>query len=219
METHSIVHNADCLAAMKEYPENYFQLCIADPPYGINAANFNMGSRKTVRPDKKQWDIKPPDQSYFKEMFRISQNQIFFGGNYFDLPPTRCFIIWDKGETMYGRSFAECEMAWTSFDASARMFKLSPNQLNRIHTCEKPIALYKWILQNYAKQGDRIIDPFLGSGSSRIAAYDLGFDFTGYELDTDYFEAQERRFAEYIKQPKLFEPIQQIEKQEGLFSL
>jgi site-specific DNA-methyltransferase (adenine-specific) len=223
----SEVFNQDCLEAMRAMPDKCFDLAIVDPPYGIDIANMNMGLGTSPRCPKaynrnwmpKDWDGSAPSEHYFNELFRVSDNQIIFGGNYFILPPTRSFIIWDKAEGLYGRSFAECEFVWTSFDMSARMFKLQPNQLERIHPTQKPVAIYKWLLTNYAKDGDTILDTHLGSGSSRIAAYDLGFDFTGYELDKDYFEAQEQRFANHIKQPTLFEPEKtvQVIKQPTLF--
>lgn len=130
------LYNCCCMEGMAQFPDNYFELAIVDPPYGINMAQMHMGSRKTSLPDKsKRWDDETPDDAYFCELRRVSRNQIIWGGNYFPLPPTRCFVVWDKGETMYGRSFAECEAAWTSFDASARIFKRSPNNIARIHPC------------------------------------------------------------------------------------
>lgn len=115
--------NEDCMDVMARYPDKYFDLAIVDPPYGIGVNAMNMGSRKTVMPDKRKWDESIPNEEYFLELKRISVHQIIWGGNYFNLPPTRCFLIWDKGEMMYNRSFADCEMAWTSFDKSARMYK------------------------------------------------------------------------------------------------
>lgn len=194
----------DCMEGMREYPDKFFDLAIVDPPYGIGVNQMNMGGRKTVRPDKRNWDATPPDAPYFEELRRVSQEQIIWGGNYFDLPPSKCFIIWDKGETMYERDFAECEQAWASFDKPARMFKKNPNQPERFHPTQKPVQLYKWLLKHYAKTGYKILDTHLGSGSSRIAAYDLGFDFTGYEIDEDYFSAQEKRFKQHISQLTLF---------------
>lgn len=200
----SEVRNIDCMIGMKEYPDKYFDLAIVDPPYGFGV-NMNMGRRKgkAKKHEDKQWDIAPDDQ-YFNELFRVSKDQIIWGGNYFDLSPNKCFIIWDKGESIYERDFAECEYAWASFDQSSRIFKKNPNQLDRIHPTQKPVALYKWLLKNYAKPGDKILDTHLGSGSSRIAAYEMGFDFTGYEIDKDYFEAQEKRYKQHTAQTKLF---------------
>ena len=144
---------------------------------------------------KKNWDSEIPGKEYFEELFRVSKNQIIWGGNYFGLPPTRCFLVWDKGEGFYNRTFAECELAWTSFDLNTVKFKHDPlakgDYKGKIHPTQKPVQLYKWLLQNYAKAGDKILDTHLGSGSSRIAAHKLGFEFVGCELDKDYFEAQE----------------------------
>ena len=153
------------------------------------------------------WDDAPPPKEYFDELFRVSENQIIFGGNYFNLPPTRCIICWDKCQPW--ENFSQWEMVWTSFDKPAALFRYSntggANAERKIHPTQKPIALYRWIFSHYAKQGDRILDTHLGSGSSRIAAYDAGLDFTGYELDKAYFDAQETRFAEYTAQQSLFD--------------
>jgi site-specific DNA-methyltransferase (adenine-specific) len=199
----SEVFNTDCMLGMAEYPDKYFDLAIVDPPYGIGVNQMNMGGRKTIRPDDRTWDSKTPDTPYFIELMRVSKNQIIWGGNYFDLPQSKCFIIWDKGETMYERDFAECEQAWASFDKPARMFKKNPNQPERIHPTQKPVQLYRWLLKNYAQPGNKILDTHLGSGSSRIAAFDMGYDFTGFEIDKDYFEAQEKRFKQHTSQLKL----------------
>ena len=197
----------DCMEAMVQMPDKAFDLAIVDPPYGIDLANMNMGIGKSKRASKienrnwkpKNWDNYTPDQSYFMELFRISHNQIIWGGNYFHLPPNKYFVVWDKGEGLYGRSFSECEYAWSSI-GSTRIFKHQPVQKQRIHPTQKPIKLYEWLLKNYAKDGWTILDTHLGSGSSRIAADKMGFDFVGYELDTEYFEAQEKRFAQYKSQ-------------------
>ena len=163
-------------------------------------------------------DLNAPEQSYFDELFRISKNQIIWGANHFisRMPfDSSCWIVWDKDNG--ATDFADCELAWTSFDTAVRKFKFKwqgmlqqdmKNKESRIHPTQKPIALYKWLLTNYAKQGDKILDTHLGSGSSRIAAYDLGFDFTGFELDKEYFEAQEKRFQNHIAQGQLFTPQQ-----------
>lgn len=190
----SEVYNMDCMEYMKGIPNKFFDLAVVDPPYGISVTKMNMGGRNTIKPNlNKNWDSAIPDDKYFKELFRVSVRQIIWGGNYFDLPASRYFAIWDKGESMYGRDFAECELAWVS-SGGTRIFKKSPNQLDRIHPTQKPISLYAWIFQHYAKTGDKILDTHLGSGSSRIAAYKLGFDFYGTEIDKEYFEAQEQRF-------------------------
>ena len=198
---------------MREMPDKAFDLAIVDPEYGANfqgpCGRFERyGSLQSV-------NSKPPTDEYFQQLFRVSANQIIWGGNYFNLGHTRGFVIWDKLQPE-GVSFASCEFAWSSFERSARTFYQRPQGEIRIHPTQKPTELYKWLLTNYAKEGDKILDTHLGSGSSRIAAYDLGFDFVGYELDPDYFAAQEKRFADHIAQPKLFEPPA-IETQEALW--
>lgn len=200
----SEVFNMDCMIGMKQFPDKYFDLAIVDPPYGFGV-NMNMGLRKGKKKKhvNKDWDNSAPDSVYFEELFRVSKNQIIWGANYFTLPTNKCFVVWDKGETMYDRDFAEAEYAWASFDESSRIFKMNPNQLDRIHPTQKPIKLYKWLLSNYAKTGDKILDTHLGSQSSRIAAYDMGFDFTGYELDPDYFADGCKRFEQFKSQLKL----------------
>ena len=197
----SEVYNMDCIAGMREYPDKYFDLAIVDPPYGIGLSKNPFRQKQ----EKKNWDLSIPEMEYFIELFRVSKEQIIWGGNYFDLPPTRCFIVWDKGEGMQDRSFSECEYAWTSFDESARIKRFNPVQPFRIHPTQKPVSLYEWLLTHYAKQGDKILDTHLGSGSSRIAAYNLGFDFVGCEIDEDYFDAQEKRFAAHAAQTSLFD--------------
>lgn len=200
----SIALNIDCMEYIATLPDNAFDLAIVDPPYGINVTKMNMGGRSTAKPDKsKTWDCGTPSQEYFSELFRVSKNQIIWGGNYFHLPCSQYFAIWDKGETMYGRDFAECEYAWIR-KGGTRIYKLSPNQIDRIHPTQKPVALYEWLLTNYAHDGDRILDTHLGSGSSRIAAYNLGFDFVGCEIDKEYFDKQEERFARHTAQTSLF---------------
>jgi site-specific DNA-methyltransferase (adenine-specific) len=203
-EPKSIAINADNMEVMESYPSKYFDLAIVDPPYGIDITSECMGGRKTIKPDStKSWDKSTPTDDYFKHLFRVSKNQIIWGGNYFKLPNSRYFAIWDKGETMYGRDFAEAEYAWV-YSGGTRICKINPNQNDRIHPTQKPIALYTSLLNRYAKQGDKILDTHLGSGSSRIACHKLGFDFVGIELDKDYFDAQEKRFKEYSCQMNLF---------------
>jgi site-specific DNA-methyltransferase (adenine-specific) len=204
----SEVYNMDCIEGMKQYPDKYFELAIVDPPYGIIQSGGQKGgiSKKYKNRAYKngiidKWDIKP-NKEYFDELFRISTNQIIWGGNYFDLPPTRCIIFWDKVQPF--KTYSKGELAWTSFTKPANLFRLDNRTGNKIHPTQKPIKLYKWLLENYAKEGDKILDTHLGSGSSRIACYEMGYDFVGYELDIDYFEAQEKRFNEFKMQKKLF---------------
>lgn len=198
----SEVYNLDCMKSMSKYPDKYFELAIVDPPYGINRNKMNMGN-SIFNKDNKKWDNEIPNDEYFEQLFRISKNQIIWGGNYFNLPQSQYFAIWDKGETMYNRDFAECEYAWVSYGGT-RIIKINPNQLDRIHPTQKPIKLYKWLLDKYAKKGDKILDTHVGSGSSRIAAFDYNFDFVGFELDKEYFDNQEKRFIEHKMQIKLF---------------
>lgn len=201
------VYNKDCMEVMKDYEDNYFDLAIVDPPYGIDVTKMNMGSRKTVKPDKnKDWDNCIPDENYFNELFRVSKNQIIWGGNYFKLDPARCWVIWDKGEAMYGRDFAEGEMAWTNFDKVVRFFKLSAMQLDRFHPTQKPVKLYSWLLQNYSSPEYKILDTHLGSGSHAIAWHYIqkGGEFVGCELDEDYFNLFLKRYKKETAQLTLF---------------
>ena len=150
------------------------------------------------------WDV-APEKEYFDELFRISRNQIIWGGNYFALPPTRCFLIWEKTNVPQDFTMAMGEYAWTSFNGNAKIFSFSAvGQVGRFHPTQKPPELYAWIFKNYAKPGYKILDTHLGSGSSRIAAWDAGLDFTGYEIDEEYFRLQEERFAKHTAQQNLF---------------
>ena len=196
----SEVYNTDCVAGMREYPDKYFDLAIVDPPYGIGiSANPVRQKHK-----KKNWDNKTPTSEYFEELFRVSKNQIIWGGNYFNLPKTQGFFIWDKKQP-HNFSLAMVEYAWSSIQKPAKMWSLSvQKEQNKIHPTQKPIELYEWLILNNAKKGDKILDTHLGSGSSRIAAYRNGFDFVGFEIDKDYFEAQEKRFKTELMQPRLF---------------
>lgn len=204
----SEVYNEDCMIGMRRFPDKFFDLAIVDPPYGIDIAN----SPRIVT-DKgkkgKNWDV-APGQEYFEELFRVSKNQIIWGGNYFKLRPTKGFIFWYKRQP--APSFADGEFAWTSFDRPAKCFDYrfygniegSGRAEKKLHPTQKPIALYKWLLHNYSKQGDKILDTHMGSQSSRIAAWDMGFDYWGFELDSEYFENGNQRFANFITQQKLF---------------
>lgn len=198
------IYNCDCMELLKQTPDNYYSLALVDPPYGINVTNECMGGRKTIKRDKnKTWDNSIPSKEYFIELFRVSKNQIIWGGNYFELPLSRYFAIWDKGETMYGRDFAECEYAFVS-TGGTRIYKKNPNQADRIHPTQKPVALYKWLLDKYAKEGDKILDTHLGSMSIAIACHDYGFELTGCELDVDYYDAGVKRVINHISQIKMF---------------
>jgi site-specific DNA-methyltransferase (adenine-specific) len=214
----SEVYNMDCMEGMAKYPDKYFDLAIVDPPYGINADLKNNGvngknhlknSKAKINNYKTGWDSNIPDDNYFNELYRVSNKQIIWGGNYFNL--FGGFLYWHKNVTM--PTYSTGELAWLSWLNKIDFVEITwhgmlqqdmKNKEARIHPTQKPIKLYKWLLTNYAKQGDKILDTHLGSGSSRIAAYDMGFDFVGFELDEDYFDAQEKRFNDFKQQLKLF---------------
>ena len=199
-------YNMDCLIGMKEIPDKYFELAIVDPPYGINAGKMTMGSGKHKFKKDKSWDEQIPSDEYFKELFRISQNQIIWGGNYFtnSLLPTKHWIVWDKLNP--NLSFAEGELAWVNIGNLVRIFKYYSAQVEnggKIHPTQKPVALYKWLLSNYAKPGDKILDTHVGSASSLIACYDLGFEYLGFELDADYYKMATERLDKHKSQLNL----------------
>ena len=196
------ITNEDNMAMMARYVDKHFDLAIVDPPYGIDRNGMDMGN-SVFNKDNKKWDKKVPDHLYFTELFRISKNQIIWGGNYFILPPSQYFVVWDKGETMYNRDFAEIELAWVKFGGT-RIFKKGPNQPGRIHPTQKPVDLYKWCLKKYAKEGNKILDTHLGSGSIAIACHDYGYDLTACELDKEYYEAAMKRINGHLAQQKLF---------------
>lgn len=204
----SELYNMDCIAGMKHYPDKYFDLAIVDPPYGIGMDGGNVGYKGYNNFVKKNWDKETPTAEYFLELWRVSKNRIIWGGNYFDLPATRCYLVWDKGEGFYNRTYAECELAWTSFDKNTVKIKRDPlakgDYKGKIHPTQKPTHLYNWILQNYAEKGYKILDTHVGSGSSRIACYLNGFDFVGFEIDSDYCKSSEKRFRAEISQQRLF---------------
>ena len=199
----SEVYLEDCVKALKRYADNHFDLAIVDPPYGLE--RFKKGGSHVNKhgSEKGQWNNEKPTKEYFNELFRVSKNQIIWGGNYFNLPPTRCFIVWDKiiSEDF---SLAMAELAWTSFDKLAKIYKLQVPKNGKIHPTQKPVKLYDWLLYNYAKPNDFILDTHLGSGSSRIAAYKGGFNFVGFEIDKEYYEKQEKRFNDFKSQLRLF---------------
>lgn len=198
------LYNMDCMEGMKQFPDKYFELAIVDPPYGIGekfkgGATGKMNFNEIVNKD---WD-KAPSKAYFDELFRVSRNQIILGGNYFNLPPTRCLIVWDK-QISEDFSLAMLEMAWTSFDKLAKIFRYSNPKGDKIHPTQKPIKLYKWLLTNYAKQGDKILDTHVGSASSLIACHNYGFEYIGFEIDKDYYEAATRRLEAVKAQVSMF---------------
>lgn len=217
----NIVHLADCMDFMLQMPDKSVDLCIVDPPYGIGVdgeniiANPSDKNNKDIMIRKHEWDKSIPDIEYFNELRRISQKQIIWGGNYFlDISGyCKAPIIWDK---LNGNSFyADGEMAWTSAGLPRNLkifrhqwcgaFKASERGIKRIHPTQKPVALYKWLLKNYAKPGQTIFDSHVGSGSIRIACHDIGFDFEGCENDPTYYEAQEKRYQIHAAQGRLFD--------------
>ena len=203
------VYNMDCMEYMKDLPDNHFELSIVDPPYGIEASHKkSRNGTSSSNLYNKEWDSNPIDEEYFIQLFRVSKNQIIWGGNYFRLPPTRGFIIWDKCTGK--NSYADCELAWTSFDRVAKIFKKAwlPGCFvgidERIHPTQKPVKLYEWILKNYANEGDKILDTHLGSGSSAIACHNYVYEFVGLELDEDYFNDMVKRFKQVTAQTDIF---------------
>lgn len=201
------LYNCDCMDGMKQFPDKYFELAIVDPPYGINI-NMNMGRKKGRRKEHedKKWDMSAPTKEYFEELVRISKNQIIWGGNYFQLPITKSWIFWDKAVPK-GVTFADGELAWTSFDKTLIKADIPYSGFigseGKIHPTQKPVKLYEWLLSNYAKEGDKILDTHVGSASSLIACYNLGFDYMGFELDKDYYEAATKRLEAVKSQVRL----------------
>ena len=212
------LYNADNMEVMKTFKDKQFNLAIIDPPYGIgedgskNHTRGKLAAPKNYKPYSGN-DKEPPPADYFKELFRISKNQIVWGANHFisRIPyDSSCWIVWDKDNT---GDFADCELAWTSFNTAVRKFKWTwngmlqqnmKNKQKRIHPNEKPIQLYKWLLQNYAKEGDTILDTHFGSLSIGIACHDLKFDLTAIEMDADYYEQAKQRLIYHQRQLTLF---------------
>ena len=223
----NVAFNEDCMEGMKRYPDKYFDLAVVDPPYGndneYNSHNGRFGGHfdkydlgTTIKIDRtgrtwakkyqaeiKSWDV-TPDESYFMELARVSKNQIIFGGNYFDLPPTRCFIVWHKTDIPINFTMSNCEYAWTSFNKNAKFFECATNgRGERFHPTQKPIELYRWVFKEFAKDGDKILDTHMGSGSSRIAAYDMNLDYVGMEIYKPYFDKAEDRYQLYTSELRM----------------
>ena len=210
-------YNEDCMVGMARYPDKYFDLAIVDPPYGQfnDDKRGHQGGGHAKRYGYGKWDI-APNEDYFKELFRVSKNQIIWGGKYFTLPPTRCFVVWRKLTISEGFTMAMCEYAWSSFNQNSKWIEIAPQNPNRFHPTQKPVALYKWLLKNYAKQGDKILDTHVGSASSLIACHDMGFDAVGFELDADYYKASKQRLEDFMRQPTLDEAIYAPYEQIGI---
>jgi len=188
------------MVLMARYPDNYFDLSIVDPPYGMKKSSLNGAGKLKNRVLNKMdtsWDVSPTKE-YFNELFRVSKNQIVWGGNNFELPVSRGFIIWDKKQFM--PTFSRCEYAWISMYKPSKIFAYDNSSKTKIHPTQKPVALYKWLLHNYAKPGDKILDTHLGSGSIAIACHDLGFDLVACELDKDYYNAAVKRLKQHQSQ-------------------
>ena len=209
------ITNEDNMQLMSRYPDNYFDLAIVDPPYGIGEASAKIHTRHHSQKKYtiKDWDNEPPNEEYFSELIRVSKNQIVWGANHFIERINKnssCWIVWDKDG--FGDQ-ADCEIAWTSFKTAVRKFKYTWNGFRqqdmknkevRFHPTQKPVALYKWLLDKYAKDGDKILDTHLGSGSIAIACHDYGFELTACELDTEYYEKAVQRIKNHVSQQKLF---------------
>tara|TARA_R100001163_G_scaffold21389_1_gene18256 strand:+ start:285 stop:905 length:621 start_codon:yes stop_codon:yes gene_type:complete len=203
------LRNCDCMKYLATCEDNAFELAIVDPPYGIGMSGGNVGYKGNNNLERKNWDEKTPDRQYFEELQRVAKNQIIFGANYFEsIWPTRGFVVWDKGAGFKGRTYAEAELAYTSFNKNAKIFKYDPlcngDYKNKIHPTQKPVKLYEWLLMNYAKDGDRILDTHLGSSSIALACHNLGFDFVGCELDEDYYNAALKRLEQHQAQQRMF---------------
>jgi site-specific DNA-methyltransferase (adenine-specific) len=200
------ITNEDNMELMKRYPDNYFDLAIVDPPYGINAGKMTMGSGKHKFKQGKDWDSAIPNEDYFNELKRVSKNQIIWGGNYFPLPLNNNWIIWDKLNP--NLSFSEAELAWCSINKNVRVFKrysaMEDEDGKKQHPTQKPIALYKYCLEKYANKGEKILDTHLGSGSIAIACHDYGFELTACELDKEYYDKAIQRIKNHTNQQKLF---------------
>ena len=216
-------YNMDCMDGMAQFPDKFFELAIVDPPYGINLKGANVIKNKSDSNTvfNTEWDKSIPDKAYFEELMRVSKEQIIWGGNYFlnHLGYCKAPIIWDKlnGDSLY----ADGEMAWTSKGLPKNLkiwkhqwcgaFKDSERGAEKIHPTQKPVALYEWLLHNYAKQGDKILDTHVGSASSLIACHNLGFQYVGFELDKEYYEQSLKRLETVKKQVSILDVIEKKE--------
>lgn len=220
----------DCMDGMKAIPDKYFDLAIVDPPYGIGATRFNNGAGlkdhaqgstalkarqnrfhgagklhdRVLNRSNLDWDNEPPKHEYFEELFRVSRNQIIWGGNYFDLPPTRGIVVWDKKQPW--ENFSQVEYAWTSFDAPAALFSYrSTNEKNKFHPTQKPLDLYRFLIRRFAEPGDVILDTHAGSATSLIACRETGHRYIGFEIDPEYYEKAKARLDAAESQATIFD--------------
>ena len=214
------LYNCDCMEYMKNIPDKYYDLAIVDPPYGIGAPKMsatpcqrkngynrlNQGSGKlknrVLNNSNCEWDNAIPTQEYFDELFRVSKNQIIWGGNYFPLPPSRCIVCWDKIQPW--ENFSQVELAWTSFDSPAQLYRFDNRTGGKIHPTQKPVKLYEWLLKHYAKSTDKILDTHFGSCSIGIACHNFGCSLDACELDEEYFDNAFKRVRTHVRQLDLF---------------
>ena len=212
-------YNMDCMEGMRQFPDRYFELAIVDPPYGIGIDGQKLSPNKNPKHnrkqhDKKNWDTQIPTKEYFRELERVSKNQIIWGGNYFVenlIKGTKGWIVWDKGQ--HGLTMSDCELAYSSFNIPTRVVVINRVELLKdgtIHPTQKPLKLYQWLLRKYAKQGDKILDTHVGSASSLIACRDLGFDYIGFELDKEYFNKATERLELVKAQVSIFDFVERI---------
>lgn len=206
------ITNEDNMALMARYPDNYFDLAIVDPPYGIDVTKMTLGNgKKKINRGTSDWDSNTPNKEYFEDLYRVSKNQIIWGANYMteNLPPSMGWVYWDKGTG--SNDFSDGELAYTSFKRALRSFKVgwvganAKDKDGRYHPTQKPVKLYEWLLDNYAKEGDKILDTHLGSGSIAIACHNRKFELTACELDKDYFDASIKRIQNHINQLTIFD--------------
>ena len=204
------ITNEDNMELMARYPDNFFDLAIVDPPYGLGTKTTDGGSKKNSQTKfmndirRTNWDNSIPSKEYFNELKRVSKEQIIWGGNYMaqNIGNTKCILIWDK--MTYIPTMSQFEFAFCSMNKHPQMIKINSNDANRQHPTQKPVALYKWLLDKYAKEGDKILDTHLGSGSIAIACHDYSFELTACELDKEYYDASFKRFKTVTAQTKLF---------------
>ena len=212
------IYNEDCMTAMKEIPDKFFELAICDPPYGIGVDGQKLSINKNPKHNRKahtqkSWDRQIPPEEYFRELERVSVNQIIWGGNYFVEHlriGAKGWIVWDKGQ--HGLTMSDCELAYSTFQKPTRIVVMNRAELQKdftFHPTQKPIRLYEWVIQNYAQAGDKILDTHAGSGACLRAAYRTGHDFLGFEIDEEYFTKADERLRDEMAQIRLFDFIGQ----------